>query len=175
MSNRQRWRWTGPRLSAGGFTRLCHYQAVCGASLLAVGLVGCFDSGPAPTFQVSGTVKFSDGQPLAGGQILLRPDNDSKYSARGEIDTEGAFQVSTFKKGDGAIAGTHRVMITPHVDRELLDQPASARRRTKPILDARYQDLSRSPLEVTVVSDGSSDNHFDIVVEPPSPRRGRKR
>jgi hypothetical protein len=147
-------------------------MSICGAAGLT--LTGCSGSGPATTFQVSGTVKFPDGQPLTAGRILFRPDKDAKYSARGGILEDGTFELSTFNEGDGAIAGVHKVMITPEVDRAALDEPAATRKRAMPVIDIQYQSLRDTPLEVTVTADGSSENHFDLVVEPPK-IRGKKR
>jgi len=134
-------------------------------------LCGCSDSGPVPTVAVTGTVKLSDGTPLKGGRILFRPDQESSYSARGVIGTGGEFELTTFERGDGAIAGSHHVMVSPPVSRELMDEPVSESERTIIQIDRSYQHPRTTPLVVTVTSDGSSDNHFDLVVEPPSKRK----
>ena len=146
-------------------------------TLSVVGLLGlacgCSDSGPVPTVAVTGTVKLSDGTPLEGGRILFRPDKDAKYSARGAIGTGGVFELTTFERGDGAIAGSHRVMVSPPVDRDLMDEPVSERERTIIQIDRSYQHPRTTPLVVTVTSDGSSDNHFDLIVEPPTVKKRR--
>ncbi len=171
MSSSQQGRLAGPSLSSASSIRLCLSLSIYGTVVLA----GCSGNSPATTFQVSGTVKLSDGQPLTAGRILFRPDKDSKYSARGGINQDGAFELTTFKEGDGAIAGVHKVMITPEVDRAALDEPAATRKREKPVIDIQYQSLQRTPLEVTVTADGSSENHFDLVVEPPRSRQKNRR
>jgi hypothetical protein len=97
----------------------------------------------------------------------------TKYSARGEIGTDGSFTLTTFEVGDGAIAGTHSVMVTPPIARESLDAVATRGKKSPDAIDRRYQSLATTPLSITVASDGSSANHFDLVVEPP--KTGRRR
>ena len=143
----------------------------CLGPLVLVGLTSCSGGGPVPTYPVTGTVKLSDGTPLSGGRILLRPDEDSKYAARGDIGEDGSFTLTTFKLGDGATAGTHRIMVTPPIARESLDAAARKTKRPRPMIDPKYESLTKSPLTILVVSDGSSENHFDLVVEPPSSKR----
>ncbi|MCA9231003.1 MAG: hypothetical protein KDA57_10145 [Planctomycetales bacterium] len=126
-----------------------------------------------PTFPVTGTVKLPDGSPLSGSQMLVRPNENPKYSAKGEVDAEGNFVLTTFEVGDGAIAGTHQVLVFPPVTRESLDDVASRSKKPMPVIDDIYQNERTSPLSITVSSDGSSENHFDLVVEPPKPRKRR--
>ena len=140
---------------------------------VVAGAIGCSGGGPVPTYSVTGTVKLSDGSPLSGGRVLTRADENSKYPARAEIDAEGAFVLTTFDLEDGAVAGTHKVMITPHIPRESLDAVATKTKKSQSAIDPSYQNLKSTPLTITVTSDGSSDNHFDLVVEPP--QKGRKR
>jgi hypothetical protein len=133
-------------------------------------LVGCSGGGPAPTFYVTGTVKLPNETPLDGGRILFRPEG-GKHSARGDIQADGTFELTTFKTGDGAVAGTHKVLITPELPEGFMDEPA-ARVGYRPPIDQRYQSVKSTPLEFTVTGEGS--NHFDIVVEPPK-RSNRRR
>jgi hypothetical protein len=123
---------------------------------------GC-SSGKAPTYAVTGTVKLPDGTPLAGGRILFRPEGETVYAAKGEIGADGSFELSTFGLSDGAVAGTHKVMVLPPTPEGAMDDirkaAASALR-----IDLSYQSLRTSPLEYTVKPGGN--NHFDIVVAP---------
>lgn len=157
--------------------RLISHYSVC--FILAIQVLpvvtGCSGGGPVATYTVTGSVKLPDGTPLAGGRMLLRPDENSKYSARGEIAEDGTFTLTTFKVGDGAIAGNHRVMISPPIARESLDAVATrSSRRAPAMIDPRYESLQTSPLSITIVSDGSSENHFDLIVEPPKKGKRRK-
>ena len=155
--------------------RLSCLKSCCAWLVIVAGISGCSGGGPEPTYSVTGTVKLSDGTPLSGGRILARPNENSKYSARGEVNSDGTFILTTFEVGDGAIEGTHKVMISPSVTRESLDEIATRGKRPKPTIDQSYQSLRTTPLSITVTSDGSSENHFDLVVEPPSGKPSRRR
>jgi hypothetical protein len=130
---------------------------------LAALLFGCSNQGVA-TYRVTGTVKLSDGKPLAGGRILFQPTGEVSHSARGIIAQDGSFQLTTFEPNDGAIPGEHKVVITPAVPEEAMDNPAAIA-RYRSLLDARYQNVDTTPLKYTVQPD-NSQNHFDIVLEP---------
>jgi len=133
---------------------------------LSLSLVGCSGgSGPATTYKVTGTVKLPDGKTLEnGGQILFRPLGEQKYPARGIINKNGTFYLSTFKEGDGAVAGQYKVMITPDPPEGFAENPAGFPNYKVPI-DRIYQDPRRTPLEFTVKND-ASENRFDIIVKP---------
>jgi hypothetical protein len=123
---------------------------------------GCSKS-KAPTYQVTGTVKLADGTPLEGGRLLFRPEAETVYAAKGEIHADGTFELSTFGIGDGAVAGTHRVMVLPPVPEGFMDEPHTTP-GTKLAINRKYQSLRTTPLQFTVEPGG--ENHFDIVVEP---------
>jgi hypothetical protein len=73
---------------------------------------GCGSSGgaaAAPTVPVKGKVTYK-GKPVTQGQITFEP-TDSGREAHGEIKPDGTFELSTFKPGDGAVTGTHKVTV----------------------------------------------------------------
>ena len=88
-------------------------QAPLALALLAA--AGC--SGPATPHPVQGTVVFEDGQPakeLAGYAISFTPAAGGGLpSSYGDIDQDATFVLSCKKDGDGAVAGKHRVVISP--------------------------------------------------------------
>lgn len=57
---------------------------------------------------VSGKVTFN-GQPLKFGSVTFQPQKGQP--ARGEIQSDGTFTLSTFKPGDGAVVGPHKVRV----------------------------------------------------------------
>ena len=88
---------------------------VCSVLLLAV-ISGCGGS-KIPTAKVAGTIQF-EGQPMVGGgQVLFVPLADAKgKGAIGAINAkDGTFELSTFKAGDGAVLGEHRVQVVQDV------------------------------------------------------------
>lgn len=104
-----------------------------------------------------------DGTPLAGGRLLFRPEGETVYAGKGEIGADGAFELSTFGISDGAVAGTHKVMVLPPTPEGAMDDVRKAAANSLRI-DLSYQSLRTTPLEFTVEAGG--DNHFDIVVQP---------
>jgi hypothetical protein len=113
-------------------------------------------------------VKLPDGTPLAGGRILFRPEGETVYAAKGEIGADGSFELSTFGMSDGAVAGTHKVMVLPPMPEGAMEDARKAAASAMRI-DLSYQSLRTTPLEYTVTPGG--DNHFDIVVETLKVRR----
>jgi len=83
---------------------------------LAVLLVGpcwgCGSSGgtPATLIPVKGKVTYK-GQPLTKGVIEFEPDGYGR-PARGQLQADGTFELTTLQPGDGVVAGEHRISIT---------------------------------------------------------------
>ena len=134
----------------------------CYRLAIVVAIAGCSRS--SATYPVTGTVKFSNGQPLAGGRILFQPTGEPSQPAKATIAVDGTFSLGTFEIDDGAVPGHHRVAIYPKVPPEVgNDMAAIARYRS--VIDSRLQNIQTTPLEYTVKSDGS-DNHFDVQLKP---------
>ena len=95
------------------------------------------------TVPVWGKVTYK-GKPLTRGTIAFEPD--AGREAHGEIGPDGGFTLTTFAKGDGAVAGVHRVSIS------------GLNRKELPI---KYHSPSSSEVEV-VVGDDKSDYRIDL-------------
>lgn len=127
--------------------------------------VGC-GGGRTPTYPASGKVAFADGKPLQGGTVefqSISPPNtgETRVSARGNIQPDGTFKLSTFRQDDGAIAGDHRALITQPI-------PPGRINPYKPVplvINEKFQRYDTSGLTFTVTSDGP--NEFAITVTPP--------
>ncbi|MGB1929742.1 MAG: hypothetical protein ACPHO8_10555 [Mariniblastus sp.] len=80
--------------------------------LLFIGLsqvLGC-GSNQVPTHAIEGIVEFEDGSPLKFGNIeFYSPEH--KLNARGKINRDGTFTVSTYSENDGAVAGKQQIAI----------------------------------------------------------------
>ena len=127
-------------------------------SVLA-GVPGCsVDSGTVP---VSGKVVFPDGSPLDHGIIEMR-HNSLPQVARGEIDSEGQFSVSTFKPGDGALPGEYQVAVTQLIIAEDLSFEDHQHGKR---LDPRFSRVETSNLTVVVDEDQAND----LVIKVDSP------
>ncbi|WP_152101147.1 hypothetical protein [Lacipirellula parvula] len=70
-------------------------------------LLGCGDGHP-PLAPVSGVVTFG-GKPVETGTIAFHQPGGR--SAAGALGPGGAYKLTTFEAGDGALLGTHKVVI----------------------------------------------------------------
>lgn len=120
----------------------------CLCVILICGALGC-DSNRLETAHVRGTVTL-DGQPYTqGGTVLFHPEASGKM-ATGTIQTDGAFELSTYEAGDGAVVGTHRVSVlsaVPPTDEAAEGQPAALRLSSIP---KKYASPERSGLRFEV-------------------------
>jgi hypothetical protein len=140
--------------------RVAWIHAACASFAVCTALVGCNPSGPV-TYPAGGRVLFPDKSPLTSGNIEFAPvEGEVKASARGMIEQDGTFRLSTFSEADGAIEGRHRVLIIP--GRARGERPGAQ----KPTLHGKYQSFDTSGLEATVSADGP--NNFEFVVDPAS-------
>ena len=115
---------------------------------------------------VTGRITY-DGQPVPAGQIHFYPA-DGKRQSSGTIDADGNYALTSYKPGDGALIGKHRVVIDatrpmdPLPDPDTLDATKAA--PPKPperILPAQYYDRATTPLEREVKDD---DNVIDFDI-----------
>lgn len=133
------------------------------ASLLlpALAVLGCGD-----TNTVKGRVLL-DGKPVAGATVLFMPDPEGQgRPATGTTDGDGYFFLTTFRRGDGALPGTYRIVVSKT---EVMASPpdedhASKKRamdylerhygqkRSKSLIPAIYGDAAKTTLRCTVPS-----------------------
>jgi hypothetical protein len=95
-------------------------QRILLAVMLAIGLCwvgGCREKPKIPkTCPVRGKVVFQQGGPFPGGTIQFQSLDRPSVSASSKIAADGTFELTSFIAGDqapGAVAGRHRVIITP--------------------------------------------------------------
>lgn len=79
--------------------------AVLSLVLLAI---GCSPRRPT-TVPVSGIVTL-DGEPVAGAAVMFEPEAGG-VPARASTAADGSYKLSTFRRGDGALVGRHRVTV----------------------------------------------------------------
>ena len=92
----------------GSLNRFSGGVALVALAVLA-SLAGCSDSNPR-TYPLSGSVTL-DGQPLEGAAIMLKPVNGGS-NGYGVADAEGRFEITTYRQGDGALGGEHRIIVS---------------------------------------------------------------
>lgn len=83
--------------------------ALAGAMALIVGC-GPAKRWPRPTEPAAAVVQL-DGKPVAGALVLLGPI-DGGHASRGTTGPDGIAQLTTFAPGDGAVAGSYRVLVS---------------------------------------------------------------
>jgi hypothetical protein len=121
--------------------------------LILLGAGGC---GSQNLFPVNGKVAHKDGTPVTAGMVIFEPVTQ-KVSARGEIKSDGTFQIGTYGNNDGAMEGEYKVVIAPP------PLPEEGKRVRSPI-SPKYQSLESTPLKFTVTKE-SRKNKFDIQVD----------
>jgi len=102
---------------------MVHFVRVCFV-VLALGFLmtasGCPKGGAAyKTAPVKGKVIYN-GQPVTSGGIHFQPiavegaaATNPGQPANGQVQSDGTFVLSTYKEGDGAVVGKHKVSYIP--------------------------------------------------------------
>jgi hypothetical protein len=129
------------------------WRALAIAALLLPGVVGC----GAKLYPVHGQVTISDGKVLTEGMVVFESkDAEKAVMSRGEISTDGSYNLGTLKPGDGAYPGKYRVLVAPKSDPNAIDKPGKA-----PPFDPSYSAFATSGLEFEVTA---GPNDFPIKV-----------
>ena len=131
--------------------------------------VGCSD-GRLPTYPVTGQVVFADGSPAHVGTVEFR-SRDHKIQARGDIDKDGVFRLTTYKKDDGAVVGKHDCVVVQMV---MTEELANFQPSYEGVIDPRFGSYATSGLVLEV---SAKDENFPIIrveqLKPPT-RPGSK-
>jgi hypothetical protein len=145
--------------------------------LTVVGLLALTGCGGEKLGQVTGTVTVA-GRPVAGGTIQFVPATGK--AAVGSINPDGSYTLTTYRTGDGALVGPHKVVI--HATRvgpgsvvpatfadELKPAKGDSGKMLVPgkvewIVPERYSDLISTDLTATV-SGGDQTINFDVPSE----------
>lgn len=135
--------------------RVCSVVRAGLALMLLMSLAGCGTQ----MRPVEGQVLFKDGQPLAGGLVVFErvEPAEPRVSARGHVEPDGRFRLSTYKQADGAPEGRYRVTVAPPL-------PVDPNDLGQRILHPKYESVETSGLEYEVTS---GTNEFRITVERP--------
>lgn len=91
---------------------------------------GC-GSGGEVLADVQGRVML-DGKPLTNGTLIT--STDAGRGARGELDSQGRFRLSTSELGEGALPGLHRVAVKAYAPTD----PGKPEATPKPLVPPRY-------------------------------------
>jgi hypothetical protein len=148
--------------------------------LLMLVSAGCGSKYP-PTAQVKGKITLN-GKPVTTGRISFHPTTGER-PALGHIGPDGAYSLTTFERGDGALLGHHKVSIkstrienappTPKDLKEEAEFNAKGLLSRKPqlvfLVDKKYYDDRTTDLE-TEVRPGENEIDFNLPASAaPSP------
>lgn len=109
------------------------------------------------TVRAEGIVTFEN-QPLEGAAISFIPEKGRPAS--GFTDASGHFVLRTFEKDDGAIVGSHTVMITKVTSDAKKSDDLYAEQKS--VIPEKYGDLKKSGLTATVSASGENKFTFDL-------------
>jgi len=119
---------------------------------------GCGDD-RAETVAVTGTVTYRQ-QPVEGARVMFMAAKGP--SASGTTDAEGRFELMTFEPGDGAVVGSHKVLISKKEEIPDSSGADSPYKMTRDLLPPRYGNPAQSGLTADVQSDGKNDFPFEL-------------
>ncbi len=123
--------------------------------LLFASTVGCSDR--LTTYPVAGTVQFTTGGLVHIGTVELK-SREHGVQARGQIQPDGSFTLTTYQEGDGAVAGIHDCVVVQFV---MAEGVAGHRPSTIGVVDRRFASYSTSGLTVEI----SPNESNEVLVE----------
>lgn len=108
------------------------------------------------TIPVTGVVTYKNA-PVTSGTITFHPVAAEGNPAVSLIDDQGKFQLTTYSKGDGAVAGFHNVtiVVSPRLD--------GTNTGEADVIPPAYNRAETTPLSLEVLPQGN--NHFEIVLK----------
>jgi hypothetical protein len=135
-------------------------------ALVAATLLSGCGKGDGP-FPVEGTVVWMDDTPAKelANAIVIFELAEKQTSARGNVQPDGTFRLTTTKPNDGALAGEHKVLII-EVGRKSLGGPDGSN-IAPGAMDSKYSDPSSTDLLAKV---GPGTNKITLKVK----RAGRQ-
>ena len=151
-------------MTTKGVAKFCRWLLL--AAALPLLSAGCGGADQMPTAAVSGSVTH-DGKPVPGGTILFLPiasesQKDPGKGASGVVK-DGAYTLSTYSEGDGAIIGKHRVVYSaPQVEQASAASPEGGHNAQPE--KSPYEGMTADPAEVEVTA---STDKIDIKLIKP--------
>ena len=127
------------------------------ALLMLLCAVGCGDK-----VKLGGKVTFSDdGSPLTAGTVIF---STNTFEARGDIQADGTYKMSSDKAGDGLPPGKYKVYVCDAFKYERVGPANNPTDVSVALIHSMYSSPDTSGLEVDV---SSSVKTFDFKVDRP--------
>lgn len=138
------------------------------AMAIALGgaISGCTEREVPEVVPIQGTVLL-DGAPLKFGTVTFQPTRGQP--ARGEITADGEFRLSTYRLGDGAAVGRHKVKVACYTSQDPAvknEQGGKSESLGASLIPERYTRFDTSGLEVAVLSGGNKPFVLELSSEP---------
>ncbi|MEM7785644.1 MAG: carboxypeptidase regulatory-like domain-containing protein [Planctomycetota bacterium] len=138
--------------------------------LLVPCLLGC-NNNPR-TYPVTGKVVYPDGSHPEFGDIEFF-NAEAKLNARGRIQKDGTFELGTFDLADGAVEGTHKVIILQRTRNHLTAQlEGEIAHDHGDLMDPKYYDYRTSKLTAKV--EPIDQNQIEIQVRKMKKKKQEK-
>jgi len=126
------------------------------AGIVSLSLFACLGCGD--QHRLKGKVTFADGQPVTKGTVIF---SNASFQARGEIQSDGSYTVSSTGKNDGLPKGEYQVTVSG------VTKTVSGGNNPMPfpvtLCHDRYANVDTTDISCTVPV---SRNTFDIVLDP---------
>ena len=139
-----------------------------GFCLIAFG--GCAKEGLDGTIPIKGTVTYRGG-PLTTGEVRYIPNSDEGRIARGKLQEDGTFELTTLAGGDGALPGDYKVLVVVFpeqfetVEEKIEAREGKGRNRSaeRPPIPEKYYDVEATDLNDTVSNEHSGFVEFVLT------------
>lgn len=157
--------WPGRSRSGAGRR---HFLRVLMLAVAGLG-VGCAeDAAPPETVKVTGLVTYKN-QPLSKGAVTFQPVDPGKAPllrpAQGQIQSDGRYELSTFKDGDGALPGHYQIVVTSYENEPTAEEYDAGAKRISSIPE-RYSNALTSGLVAEVPQDPAGEKvEVNLVLE----------
>jgi len=118
--------------------------------------MGCSDGRP-PAYPTKGKVVFADGSPVKVGTVETKSQLNGNQ-ATASIQLDGSFVFTTYKDGDGAVAGPHACVVVQFIQAEglTIHKPS-----TLGVVNPKHASYATSNLKIEV----SADKPNDLVIQ----------
>lgn len=126
--------------------------AFCFSVGILIASVGCGPSRP-PAYPAKGRVVFPNGSSVKTGTVELKSRQHGTH-ARGTIEADGSFVLTTYEKDDGAVAGLHDCVVVQMI---LAEDAKFRLHGTYGVVHTRFASYATSGLTCTVEPKASND------------------
>ena len=110
-------------------------------------------------YAVKGRVVYPDGSPVTAGVVMFLSTSlkGKEFNARGEIQSDGSYVLSTFEVGDGVVGGKHQALVRELA--VLVSEMAEDETPSPPAIDRKFArfdtsglafDISRDQTDLTI-------------------------